>query len=450
MDARPGFNGAVPAMSPATSHDDAEHSSGSAHPSGSRGLDELRLLAINHQTASITGFERSALAQDQLASLRARLEADGLDAVLLSTCNRIELYWISLGNESDAQTERVFGATTGIAPGSGVLQRASGEQVPLHLFRVTCGLDSLLLGESEVMGQVRDALESSGAGEFISAVFRAALRCGGMARAETAIGAGAQSIGSAGAHVVARSIASIEHARVLVVGAGETGRNVARQLRSEGVERMVIVNRTLERAESVARVLGAEAAPLERLPELLGDADGVVLAVHTPVHLITPDIVRRAMASRPQRGLVVSDLSMPHAVAPAVRSEPGVTLHDMHGLESLVRENRSRREREIPRVEAVIRRELEQLRSWAQQQMLRPLMAEFRERAEAIRQSELRRMACEDLTDAEAMDRFTRRLVERLITIPIATLRESNPKTFHDCGLQCMRRRPGESEREAG
>ncbi len=393
----------------------------------------------------MTGFERAALAPDELAVLHARLEAIALDAVVLSTCNRIELYWRSLGPESDARTEDLFRAATGAALESGVLLRACGEQVAHHLFRVTCGLDSLLLGESEVMGQVRDALEASAAGDFISGVFRAALRCGGSARAETAIGSGALSIASAGAHRVARAIASIGHPRVVIVGAGETGRNAARHLRSEGVERMVIVNRTLERAVSAARAIGTEAAPLEALPELLRDADGVIVAVHAPAPLISASMVRDAMTSRPGRELVLSDLSMPRAVDPAVRSLPGVTLHDMLGLEPLVRENRTRREREIPRVEAVIQRELEQLRTWTHQQLLRPMMAEFRERAEAIRVAELRRMLREDLTDAEVIDRLTRRLVERLITIPIATMRESHPKTFDRCGMQCMRRPHGES-----
>jgi glutamyl-tRNA reductase len=400
----------------------------------------MRLLAINHRSASLSGFERAALAQDDLAALHGKLEAIGIDSVVLATCNRIELYWRSAGPQRDAQAQDAFRAATGAALESGILVRASGEQVAQHLFRVACGLDSLLLGEGEILGQVRNALDSSGADDLVSGVFRAALRCGGSARAETAIGSGALSIASAGAQLVAQAIAKVERPHVVIVGAGETGRIAARHLCAEGVERVTIVNRTYERAVSAAGALGVEAAPLAALPELLRDADGVIVAVHAPAALVTASMVHAAMTSRPQRELVVSDLSMPRAVETAVRTLPGLTLHDMLGLESLVRENRLRREREIPRVEAVIQRELEQLRAWAHQQLLRPMMAEFRERAEAIRVVELRRMLREDLTNAEVIDRLTRRLVERLITIPIATMRESHPKTFDSCGMQCMRR----------
>ena len=237
----------------------------------------------------------------------------------------------------------------------------------------------------------------------------------------------------------------IAGAAVQIYAAGATGTKAARYLRAVGLTQLIIVNRTLERAEAVASRFGAEAAPLDALPGVLRDADAVIVAAYAPMFLITESMVREAMAARPQRGLVVSDLSLPHAVDPALRSLPGVTLHDMHSLESLVHENRTRREREIPRVEAVIQRELAQLLSWAHQQLLRPMMSEFRQRAEAIRVAELRRIAGEDLTDAGVIDRLTRRLVDRLATIPIATIREAHPKTFEACGMQCLRRQAAES-----
>lgn len=445
MESRAHTNGADPSRTQPAQAPEAGPAPHAAAASRVGCLGDLRLLAINHHSASLSGYERAALDPDQLAALNNWLEASGLDSVLLSTCNRVELYWTSMGAESDRAAEEAYRQATGAAAEPSVLLRVSGEQVAHHLFRVTCGLDSLLLGEGEVMGQVRDALETSGAGGFVSGVFRAALRCGGLARAETTIGSGALSVASAGALLVARAIAHLDAPRVVIVGAGQTGASAARRLSAEGVARLVIVNRTFERAQALARELGAEAAPLESLPKLLGDVDGAVVAAHTPVHLVTEGMAREAMASRPDRPLVVSDLSMPRAVDAAARSVPGVAVHDLLGLESLVRENLARRSREVPRVEAVIQRELDQLRSWAHQQMLRPVMAEFRQRAEAIRRAELRRVAGENLADAEVIDRLTRRLMDRLITIPITTMREARPKTFEACGLQCLRRQPEES-----
>ncbi len=439
----PCVNTKRPHPRPDDAHEPAPNGNGAdaaSRPGAGGPLGELRLLAINHHSATMGEFERAALGPEALEDLRSRLDTGGLDNVVLSTCNRLELYWRSLGLKSDLGVEEVFRRATGAAHETGVLLRASGEQAAQHLFRVACGLDSLLLGEGEVLGQVRQALETSSAGDFMGGVFRSALRCGGFARSETAIGEGAMSVASAGAQQLVVAVAEVASPRVIVVGAGETGTRAARHLRAEGLARIVIVNRTLERAQQLAASLGAEAAGLDALPALLHDADAVIAAAHAPTFLVAGDAVRAAMVARPGRALVLADVSMPRAIDPSVRALPGVTLHDMLGLDALVQENRARREREIPHVETVIQRELSQLRSWAHHQLLRPLMADFRERAEAIRLAELRRLSAEDLGSAEALDKLTRRLVERLIAIPIATMREARPETLDSCGLQCLRR----------
>jgi glutamyl-tRNA reductase len=416
----------------------------------SHGLAELRLLAVSHHTAAMGDFERAALGPEEVAALYARLEPRGFDAVLLATCNRVELYWRSLGHALDAEAEQAFREATGASVEPGVLLRASGEQAAHHLFRVACGLDSLVIGEAEIMTQVREAVDQCGSEDFIAGVFRAALRCGGCARAETGIGAGALSVASAGAQLVAAEGPPLSERCVVVVGAGETGVKVARHLRAEEAGRLVIANRTLERARAAAAALDAEAAPLEAVPALLREADAVIVAAHAPAFLIAAATVREAVPARSGRPLVMVDISMPRAIDPAARGVPGVTLHDMLGLEAVVRENRARREREIPRVEAVIQRELDQLRAWAHQRLLRPLMADLRQRAEAIRVAELRRSAREDLRDPEAIERLTRRLVDRLVAIPVAAMREAAPDTLEVCGLRCLRQYYSEPPRENG
>mgnify|MGYP001588226974 CR=1 FL=1 len=409
------------------------------------GLGALRLLSVSHGNASMDGFERAALDPARVSDLSLRLERRGIDAVVLSTCNRVELYWHSHGEDDDREAEEAFRAAVGAGGGPGMVLRASGEQVASHLLRVACGLDSLLLGEAEILGQVREALEAAAEDGFVAGVFRAAARCGGCARAETSIGAGALSVASAAVQLLARMGAPLPGLGVLVVGIGETGLKAARHLRAEGVGRLVILNRTRERAEAAAGSLQAEPGPLGALPARLAEVDAVIVAVHAPAFLLAAADARVAMAARGGRPLVLLDVSMPRAVDPAVREVPGVTLHDMLGLEALVHENRLLREHEIPRVEAVIARELEQLRAWARDRMIRPLVADLRSRAEAIRLAELRRSAREGLGDPEAIDRLTRRLVDRLLAIPIAAVRDGGHETFEQCGLRCLHR-PGATD----
>ncbi|MBI5709070.1 MAG: glutamyl-tRNA reductase [Candidatus Eisenbacteria bacterium] len=413
---------------------------GRAAPARGSGLGALRLRSVSHRATSPNGFERAALDPARVSELAAHLESCGIDAVVLATCNRVELYWHSRGEDDDGEADEAFRAAVGAGGEPGMVLRASGEQVASHLLRVACGLDSLMLGEAEILGQVREALEAAPKDGFMAGVFRAAVRCGGGARAETSIGAGALSVASAAVQMLARAGAPLPGLGVLVVGIGETGLKAARHLRAEGVGRLVILNRTVARAEAAAGSLRAEPGPLDALPARLAEVDAAIVAVHVPAFLLAAPDVRAAMAARGGRPLVLLDVSMPRAVDPAVREVPGVTLHDMLGFEALVHENRLRREQEIPRVEAVIARELEELRAWARDRMIRPLVADLRSRAEEIRLAELRRSAREDLGDPEAIDRLTRRLVDRLLAIPIAAVRDGGPETFEQCGLRCLHR----------
>ena len=281
-----------------------------------------------------------------------------------------------------------------------------------------------MLGEAEILGQVRAALAANRAcGPFLQGVVMAALRTGRMARAETGIGVGAQSVASAAVQLVAASL-SLSQSHVVVVGAGTTGLKAARHLRALEAGRVTVANRTRERADAVAASVDADSIGLDGLLDEIGDADAVICAVASPTPVIGRDALAAVMAERAGRPLLIVDLSMPPVVETGV--VPGVTRVDLVALEQQVAEQRDRRAAEIPNADAVIERELHHLQGWARRHALRPLISDLRRKVESIRQAELARAAGElgdagDI-DVHALDRLSRRLLDQVLAIPLATL----------------------------
>ena len=343
------------------------------------GIGALRALSIHHRNAPLPLLERVALSPAQREALYAHLHADGIEAVALSTCHRSELYYRARSVDDDVRAEARWRS-----PLDGVEvtpARFAGRVAAQHLFRVAAGLESLVLGETEVLGQLRGALEAAtaagGAGPLLTRTFHAALRCGGRARSETGVGAGALSIASAAVRLLDSAGRDLSTLTVLVLGAGTTGLKVARHLSAEGVGRLVLLNRTAERARAAAEELEAEHAELSDLPWLLMQADAVIAAAQVERPLIDPAMVS-THAARAGAPLLLVDLSLPRAIDPACAGLPGVRAHNLADLEHVVAANRDRREAEIPRVESLIARELKPLVRWAHDRSLRSLAASAR------------------------------------------------------------------------
>lgn len=306
------------------------------------------------------------------ADVQASLAGHGIEAVLLATCNRVELYWHSRTSQDDLIVSGSLAAALGAnaADLSGRASWLTGERAARHLFRVCAGLESVVIGEAEVLGQARAALEDSDrAGRLVAGVFRAAIRAGRAARAETGIARGSISVASTAIQWLAAQV-SLETCRVLVVGAGDTARKAVRHLKAVGVRDMVVANRTVAHAKDLAIPLGAGAVGLDALQDQLLLADAIVSAVTVGEWLVTRDHLRRrcAGASRP---LFVVDLAMPPSVEPAEFA--GIMRIDLGVIEQVTRVRREQRSAEVPRVEAVIAREVEWLRRWAAREALRPV-----------------------------------------------------------------------------
>ncbi len=396
------------------------------------GVDALRVLTLSHRTAAFADLARMALPAPAQAALVQRLRDAGLEAVVLCTCNRTELYWYSRSADDDAVARAALIAAAGStrrASGDG-FDRLRGGAAARHLFRVAAGLESLVVGEAEVLGQVRAAIETAErlglAGFFLPALFHAALRFGGRARTETRIGQGALSVASAAVQLLTRLHPDLSDCTVVVIGAGVTGLKAARHLRAERVGRLVVLNRTPQRACDAAAEVGAEAGTLEDLPRWLAEADAVLAAVHVDAPLLTAERVRAALPNGRATPLALIDLSLPRAMDPGCAAVAGVALHDLSGLEEVVARNRALREHEIPRVESLLAGALAIFESQARESAARPLVAELRRRAEAIRRQELHRVLKGGAADEAALERMTRRIVDRLLQGPSAALRRGD------------------------
>jgi glutamyl-tRNA reductase len=387
-------------------------------------LDALRVFSLSHRSCGLPALG-GVVAHGDAARLHGSLIGAGIESIVLSTCNRFEVYWRTARVDDDQTVRALLETALPLAKEllhTGSVQLA-GDAAARHAFRVCSGLESMVLGEAEILGQVRAAMEqSAGAGSFLRGVFTAAIRTGRGARASTGIGTGALSVASA-------AIEQLEHCvplgdkRVLLIGAGETAAKVARQLRALGVGTLIIANRTLDRAQSLAATMGAIPVGLDALDDEIARANVIICAAHSSSWIVTRAHVETRNAASP---LVLVDLSMPPAIEPF--EVAGVARIDLIEVERATAAYRQRRESEIPRVEAFIDRELEWLRAWARQEMLRPFVSTLRQKADAIRRDELERAVAElKAGDPHVvLERFSRRMFDRMLAVPVDQLKSGD------------------------
>ncbi len=390
------------------------------------GLASLRAITLNHRNLGVGPLQHAALDRQAASALHEALCDRGIASIVLATCNRTELYWSAATPAADQVVADGWRAVAGDAAarawdGGSHLH---GAAAAWHLFRVCAGLESLVQGEAEILGQVRTALDQcGGAGPLLRGVGQAAVRAGRMARAETAIGVGACSVASAMVHLVARAL-PLATSRVLVVGAGATGLKVATRLRALGGTDLLIANRTPERAAAVAAAVGARAIALDDVFDTLPEIDAVVCAVDVPAAVLTRAQLEAAAVARRRRPLLVADISMPAAIEAGPVA--GITRVDLADVETFVHQQRGRRSAEVPQVEAILAREMRHLETWVRRHTLRPFVSRLRRRVEAIRQAELARAQGElsgpAAAEAAVLDRLSRRLLDQLLAVPLASL----------------------------
>jgi glutamyl-tRNA reductase len=393
----------------------------------------LVVLGLHHRSAPLELLERTTVAPERLPKVLADLvgREDVREVVVLSTCNRTEVY---------ASVERFHPGVGALRDGLSELAFVPPEALVdhvytyhdtaavAHLFTVAAGLDSALLGESEILGQVRRAWEVAAeegtSGPGLNQLFRHAVEVGKRVRHETGIGRRLTSLSSAAVALAGERLGGLRGRRVLVVGAGAMGERIATVAASRGAE-VVVANRTVDRARAVAEQVGGAAVGLLGLPSALGEVDAVLTSTGSSSPLIERGDLE-AVVPRRRSPLLVVDVAVPRDVDPAVGTLPGVTLLDMDDLRASVDAGLAARRREVGRARNVIDDEVARYRDAATARSAAPLVVALRQRAEEVRAAEVARLARNlGPAEREALDALSRGLVAKLLHEPTVRLKEA-------------------------
>lgn len=397
------------------------------------------VVGLNHKTAPVGLLERLTISEERLPKGLHHLATfeHVLEGVILSTCNRVEVYAAVSKFHGGAQDIRNFLAEfCHVAPEdfSDHIYSYHDEAAIRHLFRVASGIDSMVVGESEILGQVRrsfqSAVDEAMVQRVLGAAFRKALRVGKRVRSETQIGRNPVSISSAAVELARRAFPdeSLAGKRVAIVGAGKMGRLAALALAQAGANDIAVVNRSEERGRTVADTFNAVPHAWEELGSVVERSDILICSTTAPGPVLDRDAVSRAMEGRPARPLFIVDIAVPRDVDPGAQDIPGVVLRDIDDLRGVVENNMGSRMGEVAGVEEIVSRELQSLMDWERATEIAPTVATLVARAEDIRTSEMARVKGQlgELTDEQrrAVEQMTRRIVAKLLHPPLEKARE--------------------------
>lgn len=396
----------------------------------------LLLVGTSYQRAPVELRELLAYDRDLRREALERLSAGGAEAAVLSTCNRTEVY--AVADDTAALEERIYGelatlsglSHSELAP---ALYTVADEAAALHLFRVAAGLDSMVPGEAQILGQVREAYsgarEARTAGAVLHRLFRQALRVGKRVRTETAIGENPASVSSAAAELAERVFEELAGRRILLLGAGKVADLTAANLISRGVGEIVVANRSPERADALARRFGGRAVGLDAVEEELEQADVVVASTSSQGVVLSAQQVGRAMRRRRGRPVFFIDVAVPRDLDPAINQLDGCYLYDIDDLERVVAESVAGRREEAVRAEAIVSEEADGFRAWQLSLDVVPAIASLRAQAESIRRAELERvesrLASLSPSQRRAVEALTSQIVAKLLHQPTVRMKEA-------------------------
>lgn len=413
----------------------------------------LGLAGMSHRTATIEIRERFYVDEKQAPGLAGEIVERGAgECVLLSTCNRTECYFVSDGPGSveAAVVEALAGhAGVPVPEARGHFYYREGMEAVLHLYRVASGLDSLVIGEPQIQGQVRRAYERirekspESVGPVLHRLFQSALGAGGRVRSETSVGEGSASVPTAAVELAEKVFGSLEGRRALVVGAGEMGSLTLRCLADAGIGEIVVASRRYESAAVVARPEGVLAVPYREVEERLGEVDVLVTSAAAPHPILRAETLREARA-RAAEPLVVLDIALPRNVDPEAGGLPGLFLYNIDDLQRVVETAEAGRERERPRAEALLKERAARFWGWYRARRIVPLIREMRERAERVRAREmdetLARLDGLSPEQRERIDMASRAALNKILHAPTAALRRMAREVEDERVLEAVRR----------
>jgi glutamyl-tRNA reductase len=396
---------------------------------------ELYVVGANHKTAGIHLRDRLAIPRASLLqALQALKDLPGTkEACLLSTCNRMEVYAAGEGPEP---LFHFFSRFLKVTPEelAGHLYVKKGEDCVRHLFSVAAGTDSMVLGDAQILGQVRDAFlvsrQMEAVGPDLDLLFRKALETGKRVRTETEICSKAASISYAAVTLAKKTLSDLPNSLVLVIGVGQVGRLVAEILADKGVHRFLFANRSRERGEELARQYQGKAIPLSRLPQALAQVDIVISCTDAPHLIVRREMVLPALAQRQGRPLLFIDLAVPRDIDPTLEGTEGILLFNIDHLQQVATAGLRARRRELAKAKAIVAEECSKFMNQWHSRQVAPFISSLLERAEAVRQSELERVQGKlgQLSERqwETVKALTKAIVNKLLHTPISNLKEGS------------------------
>ena len=406
-------------------------------------MSELVLVGISHRVAPVELRERVALGERAAARVISALCAERQisEAVAISTCNRTELYVVgdpafAQGAALQALAQHAEIAPEELAPSTYTLHNCDAAR---HLFRVTAGLEAMVLGEHEIGGQVRRAFEAArglgSAGPLASRLFTAAISTGRRVRSETAIARSHVSVSSVAVDLAQRLLGDLEGRPVVIIGAGETSELTAQALAARGAGTIFVANRHADRARSLAERFGGQVRGLDRLPETLEQVDIVVASTSSPHAIVGRDELALVMAAREHRPLLLIDIAVPRDIDPACAEIEGVTLRDIDDLQSVVEHNLAGRAAETPAADAIVEEEIVRFARWLGTLDARPTIAALHGRADEIVERVLEenagRWESASARDLARIEALARAVTSRLLHEPTIRLASLDPERRH-------------------
>jgi glutamyl-tRNA reductase len=398
---------------------------------------EIVLVGLNHRTAPVEVRERMSFTTEQARRAAEELRARGIleETLVLSTCNRSEVYGVppEASHESAAGLSSFLSEFHSVRPDllNGSLYHHYDREAVRHLFRVSAGLDSMLLGEAEILGQVREAYrfahEHGATGPVLNRLFQGALEVGKRVRTETELGTRPMSVASAGVKLAERIFGKLNERTALVLGAGAISEQVVEQLRSRGIARLFVMNRSGERAENLAQQFGGKIVGWGEWETALKGPDVVVASLSVEEPVLRREMLARAMTARGNRALLLMDLGLPRNIEAAAAELYNVYVYNMDDLADIVQQNRQARESEIPRAEAIVEEHLAKFLSWQASVELVGLVEELRSRLRSERgaflSSRLETMNHLSAADIRRIETLMDDLLKKLLLEPAERLR---------------------------
>jgi len=390
----------------------------------------LIVAGVSHATAPIEIREKLAFRTHEATAELARLRESGIirEGVALSTCNRTEIYAVEQNGDALPHISAMLSRRLGDDATEFMYVRRD-RNVAAHLFGVAAGLESMILGEAQIHGQVKEAWEGCRAqsGPILNRLFQTALLAASRAREETGIGRGAASVSSAAVQLAKKIFGGLSGRRAMILGAGDVAEIALECLLSEGVRVAIVANRTHERAQTLAERHGATAMHYDQCWESLKDVDVLICSTASPVPVVTVARVQSPVIARGDRPLCILDIALPRDVEEAVGGLDNVFLYDLDDLRAAAAANVERREENVPAAQQIIADEAQKYWDWVAGLAAVPVVREFREEMERVRSTELaaalRRLGPLSADQAEAIEHFSKALMNKFLHEPSVRLR---------------------------